>query len=239
MMIWVLVALGATTLVVVGMLIRERSKRLRAERVAKEIEELAHYLERNRIARELHDAVGHDLTMLANKLDMAIELKSTDPERAEENLAAARVLVGKSVTDMRKSLDSIRDPAFDFTKALVALVAQLKASKTLDVRMKVDANDLTPGRGHEIFRIVQECLNNVQKHSKASEVNVEIARKQNEVEVNISDNGKGFKLDETNQRHGIKGIAERVKKLKGQMELDSSLTRGTTVKVNIPDPDSK
>ncbi|HEY9791164.1 MAG TPA: ATP-binding protein, partial [Candidatus Obscuribacterales bacterium] len=154
------------------------------------------------------------------------------------NLAAARVLLGKSVSDMRRSLDVIRDPAFDFTKALIALVAQLKANKTLDVRMNVDANDLTPGRGHEIFRIVQECLNNVQKHSQASEVNVEIAHKENQVEVNISDNGQGFKLDETNQGHGIKGIAERVEKLKGQMKLDSSLTRGTKVKVNIPDPDS-
>jgi signal transduction histidine kinase len=107
------------------------------------------------------------------------------------------------------------------------------------VRLSVDAPELTPGRGHEIFRIVQECLTNVQKHSQASRVDVEIAGKASEVEVNISDNGRGFKIAEKQKGYGLQGIAERVAQLKGRLNLDSSPTRGTKISVNIPNKKSK
>lgn len=228
------VLLSAALLLSLGLFFRERARARRLEKLLAEIEQLAHQLERARIARELHDSVGHDLTLLGTKLDLAFELLQKDPQRAAESIASARNVLTQCTKDMREALHVVRDPQFDFTQALVRLLTEFKAERGVDVKFTGAPPDLTPGTGRELFRVVQECLTNIKRHSDASLVEVEIAQRQTELEVKITDDGKGFKTSAATEGLGLKGINERIENLDGKVELESEPDGGTRVKLNIP-----
>jgi signal transduction histidine kinase len=215
----------------------ERHSRLEAERLSKEVEQLATELERSRIAREIHDSLGHTLTSLNIQLDIARKLQMREPERATEALSVAKELASQSLTDVRTALQSIRNDAdFNFADAVNVLVNDVKhTTETMDVQldMKVD-NSLPTSVGYQVFRVIQECLTNVLKHANASLVTIQVAQSPEGLQLLVSDNGKGLETPQLSNGFGIRGMQERVQSMRGTVAINASPNKGTSIDVKIP-----
>lgn len=220
----------------------ERRSRQKALALAREVETLATALERTRIARDIHDSLGHTLTTLDIQLELAQRLYQRDPHRAIEALNTAKCLAGQSLAEVRRSVSAMREENFDLNVALGMLVEQFqrapRSGSLRDRRFQIDlqANIPTlplPTR-HQLYCIVREALTNVQKHSRATRVTVRGSATSEAVILAVTDNGVGFDLHSPNAGFGLRGMQERVQILGGEIKIESSLGRGTLIEVRIP-----
>ncbi len=202
----------------------------------------AHESERRRIAAELHDSVGQSLAIIKN----AAFYDATKPFNAETGKRQLQQIFEQSkqtISEVREITYNLRPymlERFGITEAVKSLIEKIALSDTLDVYLKIDPIDRLFSNEEEIsiYRIIQESLNNALKHSDASEVNVEIKRFNNFITIKIQDDGRGFDpkvLRERNGRagFGLVGIAERIQMLGGTYSIESKLSIGTTIYVNV------
>ena len=212
----------------------EQRSRLKAESLSKEVEQLATQLERTRIAREIHDSLGHTLTSLNIQLEVARKFSQVDPARSAEALQLAKELASQTLTDVRMAVQSIRQADFNFQQELESLVDRIRRSQTLDIDCKLDLPALPPTTSYQLYRVIQECLTNVLKHAEASKVGIELSHSTGQVEVSISDNGHGLGDNADHRGFGIKGIKERVESMHGSVTLSTEAEQGTRIQVVIP-----
>src|SRR4029450_11420868 len=163
----------------------EQRSRLKAESLSKEVEQLATQLERTRIAREIHDSLGHTLTSLNIQLEVARKFSQVDSARSAEALQPAKELASQTLTDMRMAVQSIRQADFNFEQELESLVDRIRRSQTLEIDCKLDLPSLPLTTSYQLYRVIQECLTNVLKHAEASKVGIELSHKTGQVEVSI------------------------------------------------------
>lgn len=202
--------------------------------------------ERNRIAREIHDSLGHSLTALNLHLEMALKLSQIQPAKSLEVLSEAKRLASTALKDVRESVSTLRsDPLqqIDLLVAINKLADEFQLSN--HVRPKCDL-DLPPNLPQPIattiYRIVQEALTNISKYAQASEVIIEIQTLTTELKLQIVDNGCGFIIDNNMTGFGLQGMRERVLSLHGSFEIistpdaysDSLHPSGSRVVVVIP-----
>ncbi|HMN17240.1 MAG TPA: two-component regulator propeller domain-containing protein [Ignavibacteriaceae bacterium] len=199
--------------------------------------------ERTRIAQEMHDTLGQDLLFIKNRILLTMQ-KFPDNKinnHLELILDSSSVLLKK----VREISHNLRPPELDrlgLTETLKSLLQKLKDSTSLDVIGEIDEIDGLIQRKHEInlIRIVQESLNNIMKHSEATECVITVMKTNSEIFISIYDNGKGFKLNNLKEvlnksmGIGITGIYERVRILKGTIQINSDHGKGTDIKINIP-----
>ncbi len=228
---------GIVMMILVAMvtrsLVAEQKSRLETERLSKEVEALATEVERSRIAREIHDSLGHSLTTLNVQLDLARKFSIEDPARSAQALQLAKELATQSLDDVRLAVRSLRSPNFDLKDAVDRLVQDARRGQSLDVSVDGEMPDLPPAVGFQLFRVIQECLTNVVKHANASRVSIAVSRKGRTVEVDFSDNGSGLK-EQPHHGFGIKGMQERVESLHGSMTIQAEPQQGTRIQVKIP-----
>src|SRR5579875_527481 len=228
---------GIVMMILVAMvtrsLVAEQKSRLETERLSKEVEALATEVERSRIAREIHDSLGHSLTTLNVQLDLARKFSIEDPARSAQALQLAKELATQSLDDVRLAVRSLRSPNFDLKDAVDRLVQDARRGQSLDVSVDGEMPDLPPAVGFQLFRVIQECLTNVVKHANASRVSIAVSRKGRTVEVDFSDNGSGLK-EQPHHGFGIKGMQERVESLHGSMTIQAGPQQGTRIQVKIP-----
>lgn len=217
-----------------GKLVSEQKLRIESERLGKEVEKLATELERTRIAREIHDSLGHTLTSMNIQIEVARKFFERDQSRATEALDVAKQLASQSLTDVRMAVQSIRNPDFNFKDAVHALTAQIQQSEALQVKVHLDAPEINSATGYQLYRIIQECLTNVMKHAKASEARVELKHDGVNLELNVSDNGVGLQKSSAGGGFGIRGMQERVESLHGTVTIHSQPEKGTRLQVIIP-----
>lgn len=215
-------------------LVAEQKARLDAERLSKEVEDLATELERTRIAREIHDSLGHTLTSLNIQLDVARKFAERDQKRSHEALETAKQLASQSLTDVRTAIQSIRHGNFDLKEAVNSLAKQMQQAQTLEIGVDITAQDISSAVGYQLFRIIQECLTNVMKHAEASKVSVLLRHDGKKIELHVSDNGKGLSPQSKSGGFGIKGMQERVESMHGTVEIQSQPGQGTSLQVVIP-----
>jgi signal transduction histidine kinase len=215
-------------------LVREAETRLRVQQLAKENETLTKELERNRIARDLHDMLGHTLVSLGLQIEQIEAFQARDAEKSRKALETARQLTVHLITEVRRTVQAIRDPTFNLDQSLQELIRQVKLNDQFSVELNVEVNQLPSLVGHEIFYIARECLTNVQKHALATTVTVRVEQKPHHVELSIIDDGKGFIRSSVASGFGLSNIEERVRTLAGKLSLDSSPDRGTQIVVSIP-----
>lgn len=225
-----MVLVGILTLTLVS----EQKARQEAERLSKEVQNLATELERTRIAQEIHDSLGHTLTSLNIQLEVARKFAERDQKRAADALDLAKQLAGQSLTDVRTAIQSIRHPDFDLKEAVNSLAKQIKQSQPLDVIVEIQAVEIPAAIGYQLFRIIQECLTNVMKHAEASQVNVKLTQAGKRIELHVTDNGKGISAQGQSQGFGIRGMQERVESMHGTVEIQSQPGEGTSLQVVIP-----
>ena len=211
--------------------VEEYKSRQKAERLAQQVETLATDLERNRIARDIHDTLGHSLTSLDVQIELAQRLQATEPARAQKSIDLAKKLSAQALDNVRQALGTMKRSNFDLTEAIVALAEQ---NQPFQVHVDVRFPALSLQSSYQLYCIVQESLTNIQKHAQADRVIITGSIVNGGTILEICDNGKGFSLDRPHTGFGLRNMKERVQCLGGEFHLTTNDGRGTRVKIFVP-----
>lgn len=204
------------------------------------IEDRAMLQERNRIAREIHDSLGHSLTAQNIQLANALLYLRSNLDRAETFLAEAKKLSSHALQDVRHSVATLRaDPLKGklLKNAIAELVKDLQYRTEIRFHYQTDIPDrLSNEITSTVYRIVQEALTNMIKHSEATEVKIslQLLVNSNYLEVQVKDNGTGFDPQENTTGFGIQGMRERTTALRGKFNLVSLPGKGCHIIATIP-----
>ncbi len=196
--------------------------------------------ERKRIAGELHDSLGQNLMVIKNKLYFVKDHK-------EESLILKELdeisgLTSNAIEEVRAISHNLRPYELErlgLTEAILSIIENINASKIINVSSEIENIDNLLSADFEInfFRIIQESMGNILKHSKALSAEIKINRGDRNIETNIKDDGIGF--DTENMKNfengmGLASIQERVNIMNGRFEFESVLYKGTLIKITIP-----
>ncbi|MFM2314419.1 MAG: hypothetical protein RLZZ04_3695 [Cyanobacteriota bacterium] len=201
-------------------------------------EEKATLDERNRIAREIHDSLGHALTAQSIQLDNAIAFWQREPTKAYSFLTEAKTLVTTALREIRYSVATMRaDPLQEqnLEIAIATLLKEFSQRTTIVPQCHISLPyPLSKEVKTTLYRIVQEALTNISKHSEATKVVVELQAFPEHLSLLIKDNGKGFDPQQNTTGFGLQGVRERVTALAGYLQMSSDFDCGCTITVNIP-----
>jgi signal transduction histidine kinase len=194
-------------------------------------------LERQRLARELHDETGQALTSILLGLKAVEESPTRDEMRAAAD--TLRELVVATLQDVRRLAVELRPKALDdfgLVAALERLVNLFSESTGIAVELEAALGDRLPAEVETtLYRIVQEALTNVVKHARATKVSILLVRRGTNATVVIEDDGEGFDPAAASEDGlGLLGMRERVALLDGRLTVESSATAGTTLAVEVP-----
>lgn len=213
----------------------EQRNRHRAEVLAQQVDAFAVQLERNRIARDIHDSLGHTLTTLDIELALADRYSKTvgSSSDLQQSITAAQQLVRQCLADVREALRTIRTSSFDLEDALQTLTQKMAQSFLVD--LEVTLPKLPTQLSYQLYLIAKESLLNVQKHANATQVALSILTTDGKIVLEISDNGCGFDPQTKNASgYGLQGITERLRLIGGQLILDSQPGQGTHIQITVP-----
>ena len=196
--------------------------------------------ERNRIARELHDSVSQLLFSAVLNSEAASALVESDPELSKARIETARVSASEAQQQMRDLLTELRlSPLLGgLTSALNMLTTKFSKRERIETSFSVDGErQLAPSIERELFRIAQEALNNVAKHSRATSAVVELVFSSDLVRLSVEDNGVGF--DPSHPKSGEPGLGlthmqERAEGLGGKLAIESAPGKGAKIMVEMP-----
>ncbi len=210
---------------------RERYARRDVERLNKQVAELATIRERNRIAREIHDSLGHYLTIANVQLEAA---RGTADGR-DERMAKVQQLLRDGLTELRSSVSLLRDGASDvkpFAQALDGLVAECNATGlAAALTTEGQARPLPTEVGFTLFRAAQEALTNVRRHARAKTVSVRLHYSEARVKLHVLDDGVGGAPKPGN---GLKGLEERLAQVGGTLAFAAPQAGGFELTVEVP-----
>jgi len=203
--------------------------------------ELATLHERERLARDLHDTLGHALVTLTVQLEAAQRLQATDPTRAAALLAELQKLTRAGTEDLRRSLANLRTaglggrPLAESLQTLCAESGQ-RLGVTVECRIADGADTLPPAVAEVVWRLAQEGLTNIEKHAHAHRVEVKLARQPREIVMRVSDDGIGLPpgAGEKPGHYGLRGLRERVEGVGGTFTVGAAGTGGTVIEAHIP-----
>ncbi|NMG22207.1 sensor histidine kinase [Brasilonema bromeliae SPC951] len=217
------------------MVIVEQKSRKRAEALAEQVETLATTLERTRIARDIHDSLGHSLTNLNSRLTVAQQkLRQHDIDGVCEVVDTAQFLASQCIEDVNRSLKMMRQSDFNLNQALTTLLEQLRHNQALSVQWEINLPQLSLQTSHHIYCIVKEGLINIQKYAHASAVRFRGLSTPEGILIELADNGQGFDPKIPHLGLGLQGIEERVQLLRGQLTINSTPGSGTQIQIILP-----
>jgi signal transduction histidine kinase len=199
----------------------------RERRAAARVAELSAAAERNRLARDIHDSLGHHLTAISIQLEKAAAFSERDPATAERALADARASVGRALGDVRASVGTLRaEPA--------RLVTALRDLAEVTLTVDGEERDLDQATVTALYRAAQEAVTNARRHGRAGQVTVSVRFGAADTRLEVSDDGAGFDVDASHDGFGLPGLRERAALLGGTVTVDSSPGAGTRVLVTVP-----
>lgn len=204
------------------------------------IENQATLQERTRIAREIHDSLGHSLTALNLQLETALKLWQSNPVKAQTFLAQAKNLGSQALQDVRQSVSTMRrDPlqGRSLEIAIATLAQDFHRSTGILPTQHVQLTDSIPTDvSTAIYRIVQEALTNISKYASATGVKIQLIATTTNLELIVQDNGRGFNLDQNTTGFGLQSMRDRTVALGGYFNINSTPGQGCTITANIPIP---
>ncbi|MBL8046463.1 MAG: sensor histidine kinase [Anaerolineales bacterium] len=202
--------------------------------------ELAALRERERLARDLHDSLGHALVAMTVQLEAIQRLYRVDPERGSAQIDELKALTRRSMADLRRSLDGLRAPGLgehQLSEALQALSVEVgqRAKLHIESRVPPEVDALSPAVQEALWRVAQESLTNVEKHARARHVHLQAEVQPHAASLVIKDDGVGIPpLAELQRGHyGLRGMRERVEGLGGTLTLQAA-NPGTVVEAQLP-----
>ncbi|MRH44142.1 sensor histidine kinase [Aquibacillus halophilus] len=208
---------------------------------AKSAHKAATIEERQRLARDLHDAVSQQLFALTMMSQASLRLFDKNPEQAKEQVKEISATALKAQTEMRALLLHLRPVDLSGEPLQIGiqnLIEELKQKCQIEFHLHIEEiQELSETTEEHLFRIVQEALSNILRHSNATEVTTEIVKRNNELFVHIADNGKGFELENNQQKktsYGLKTMKERSEEIGGTFAIRSIQGEGTHLDIRIP-----
>jgi signal transduction histidine kinase len=227
---------------------RERAQALLAElesanaslkEQAARVRELSVSEERARMAREIHDSVGHHLTVINLQLQNAQRFKERRPDGAWEKVEGARRLALEALSEVRRSVRALKPLAVDDgigTGALAALARNFEGTG-MDVAFETRGTERNLAGEAEIvlYRAMQECLTNAAKHSRARQVSTTLCFEQGGTRLVVADDGKGADEGASGRGFGLTALEERVASLGGRLTRGNRPEGGFAVEVELPD----
>lgn len=229
----------------VGLVYHRRLVRLEAQRVAQE--EFSRGLiesqeqERKRIAAELHDSLGQNLLIIKNRALLGLAPGPGDTRQHCEEISRTASHALQDVREIAYNLRPYQLDQFGLTEAIQAIAEKVAASSPIEFKTEIDSIDglWTPADESHLFRIVQEITNNILKHSGATQARISLRRQARNMNLIVEDNGRGITPNQTGHGKrphglGLPGIAERVRILRGTLDVKSAPGLGTKITINVP-----
>ncbi|MEW6542898.1 MAG: sensor histidine kinase [Nitrospirota bacterium] len=201
--------------------------------------------ERTRIACEIHDGLVQNLAGVNFKLDLCQELLRKDPQACLGTLRETKAQLKLAIQEARQVIFNLRPLHYDRLELIPALTNYLKSYETqyhikTEFSLSGDETTLNPKTKIFLFRIMQEALSNVQKHSRAERVSVHLSVGRDRLTATITDDGVGFDVEavardpEKWDHFGLRGILERARLVGGEARIESKKGRGTRVVIEVP-----
>lgn len=241
---WLLCAFtiaGLAALVMRGRLIQLKRRQAEREAFARQLIE-SQEGERKRLARELHDSLAQSLLIVKNWALVGLSSLAQD-NPAREHLNEISETTSLALAEVREIAHNLRPPQLErlgLTSTIKEMVQHVSNSSDIEFIAEIDNIDGLLSKESEInlFRVVQECVNNVLKHSAATKAWVLIKRTANGAWIICKDNGKGFDPEARSGRSGmgLSSVAERVRMIGGKYTVESALRKGATIQVVIESP---
>ncbi|MEM7334626.1 MAG: sensor histidine kinase [Chloroflexota bacterium] len=204
---------------------------------AGQVEELATTRERNRLAREIHDNLGHYLTVVNVQIEAARAVLETDPYKSEDALAKAQRLTQEGLQSVRQSVSALRESPLGERPLTAAISDLIEETRTTGVQVSLTVNGkerpLSPKVSLTLYRIVQEGLTNIRKHAQATTVSIQIDYTDlHRIDLSLTDDGIGS--DNPSGGFGLVGLRERIQLLGGHITFDTAPQQGFIIKVTLP-----
>jgi signal transduction histidine kinase len=238
-------------LIFVQTAVTEQRGRIKMEKLANELSEANQHLseyarqvkdltisqERNRFAREIHDGLGHYLTTINMQVKAAQAIMKKDAGQAETLLEKAEQLTSEALLDVRNSVESLRE-GVDTPLSLVDRITRIVESskvKSREYHFNVHGNprQITPQVDVTLFRSVQEALNNANKHSRSTRVDIDLNFEDpEEIVLSVHDNGIGSQEPEGG--FGLIGMRERVRLIQGDIIIETGAGQGFLIEIRAP-----
>ena len=215
-------------------LLTEQKAKDRLEELNIELRALELKVERERIARDIHDSLGHSLTSLNIQLDVALHLVAQGKSGVEASLRSAKVLSRQCLVDVRKTLRTIKEPDLQFAAAVRQLADQCNGQGELSVRVDVPDQTINQAVSHHLFCIAQESLTNALKHAGAKNVTIKQNVDAENLILNIKDDGCGFDVTNPAEGNGIMSMKYRAESLGGSFCIISQPGHGTEISIVVP-----
>jgi signal transduction histidine kinase len=203
---------------------------------AAQVEQLATMRERNRLAREVHDTLGHYLTVINVQLEVVTKLIDSNPARAKEAAGKAKELASEGLSEVRRSVSALRPTPLEDKPLPEAIRGLIETSRDTGLMVTFEqagaARTLSSEMETVLYRAAQESLTNIRKHAHASAATVCLTYQADAVSLRVRDNGIGRQGDEDNV--GLNALRERVAALNGTVLAENHLEGGFVLELTLP-----
>ena len=216
--------------------LEEANTRLRAYAI--EAESMAETRERNRLAREIHDTLGHALTGIAAGLDATALLVDLAPDKAKEQLVKIKETALRGLKDVRRSVKKLRPDDLEhlpLRQAIVNMVEEFASSTGMKIDFEVLEwpERLRPDQEEVLYRVVQEGMTNARRHGHAKHLEITIGAKRGAIYLLLADDGEGADIAELEKGFGLRHMQERLALLHGKLRYWSD--SGFTLEAILPE----
>ena len=196
---------------------------------------MAETRERNRLAREIPDTLGHSLTGIIAGTDACITMMELSPELAKKQLEVIASTARNGMNEVRRSVKALRPDAlerFELEEALKNLCAEIQAAShaTVDLCIQTENLRLSPDEEDAVYRTIQESLTNAIRHGKATQVSIRMSCEHRRLRIIVQDNGIG--CEKVTPGFGLRHMRERLHLLNGTLQTDG--TKGFRLEAVIP-----
>jgi signal transduction histidine kinase len=211
---------------------------------AAKAEEMAAIQERNRLAREIHDGLGHYLTAMNMQSKVAAALIEENPFQAKDAVSKLQEMILAALEDVRQSVAALRTDGMTgkhLPEVLEPLVTKSRrAGLATELTIHGEPRPLSPALELALYRAIQEGLTNTQKHARASQVTIRLEYRSRDIFLSVQDNGQGAKISMDNLQeapgsYGLFGLRERVQLLGGEMRIETEPGAGFRVEIILPE----
>ncbi|MGB6684256.1 MAG: sensor histidine kinase, partial [Candidatus Acidiferrum sp.] len=198
------------------------------KRANSEIERLTQEAERERIARDLHDLLGHTLTLITMKLDLARRLLSHDSERARNEIVEAEQTARNALAEVREAVSGYRAEGLD---AEISRARRSLRSANVNLTTTLAPVNLSSSQVDVFCLALREAVTNIVRHAHATVCHLALIEKDRTIHFTIDDNGLGGPIREGN---GLRGMRERLQPMAGAVKLTGSANGGTSLELTLP-----
>jgi len=197
--------------------------------------------ERNRIATDLHDSLGGSLSALKLQFENVVLADQLNGSHGFKNIS---VLIDNACSEVREIARNLKPSALEnigLVAAIRDLINRYNSHSEIEMTLHTDVGELALDNESKLnlYRIFQELITNVIKHANAREVDIQLTKTDTDLILKVEDDGKGFDLDKVKRGLGLDSINSRVNVLTGDLNIDSSPNRGTSIVIHIPITNTK